>query len=562
MAISGMQRLRRLGVLIPVFSLRRDDDLGIGDTRALRSMVDWAAQHRVGFLQLLPINETGTDHSPYNAISSVALDPVLLDMEAIPGLSLKAIREAAKLHQTDIIKEDLVDYTSSNAAKWDLLAQGYAHYLKQGEKVAAFEEFQKIEAEWLVSYCKYRWLTKLAGTEEWDKWPDEYNTSKKAEAYLKGLDQEEVVNNLTFYAWVQWHAFTQWRELREYAEQQDVKLMGDIPIGISYSSADVFFEPQWFDLSLSGGSPPETVFKDDAFACQWGQNWGIPLYHWEVLAKDDYGWWRRRIEKLTDVFHIFRIDHILGFYRIFSFPWRPDQNQKFLGLTEAEASKITGGRLPGFHPHEDDTVEHRAANLADGDRYLKVVQDAAGEGEVVGEDLGCVPDYVRPHLEELGIAGFKICHWEAHGDGVAVQGSEYPECAFATYATHDHDPLPALWNTLVGMSGGMEHEGAMKGLALLSDFAGLPKGSTINAYAKYGQVVKWALFGQLLKSNADYAAVMITDIIDSSKRINIPGTVGGENWRYRLPWKMDDMPAPFKAECRRLSELIHVSNRG
>lgn len=562
MAISGMDRLRRLGVLIPVFSLRRDNDLGIGDTRALRGMVDWAVQHRVGFLQLLPINETGTDNSPYNAISSVALDPVLLELEAIPGVSIEMILAAATKYQTDAIDEDLVDYSRANAAKWDLLAQGFTHYLSVGKKSKEFRQFQKEEADWLIPYCKYRWLTELAGTEEWDKWSGDYNTARKAEAYLTGLDQDEVEQNLTFYAWVQWHAFSQWRELRAYAESVDVKLMGDIPIGVSYSSADVFFEPQWFDLTLSGGSPPETVFKDDAFACQWGQNWGIPLYRWDVLAKDDYGWWRRRIEKLTDVFHIFRIDHILGFYRIFSFPWRPAYNQDFLGLSDEEAQKITGGRLPGFHPYDDDTDEHRASNLADGDRYLKVVKEAAGAGEVVGEDLGCVPDYVRPHLEELGIAGFKVCHWEAHREGVAVKGSEYPACAFATFATHDHDSIPSLWNGLVGMSGGMEHEGAMRGLALLSDFAGLPKGNTINAYAQYGPVVKWALFGALLKSKADYAAVMITDIIDSEKRINRPGTVGGENWRYRLPWKLEEMPQVFKADCRRLSELVHVSGRG
>jgi len=562
MANSGMARLRRLGVLAPVFSLRRDDDLGIGDTKALQGMVDWAVEHRVGFLQLLPINETGSDNSPYNAISSVALDPVLLDMEAIPGLSLKQIRAAASKYKTDAADDDLVHYACSNEAKWDLLSQGYASYLELRKNDPAFETFKKEEADWLPPYCQYRWLMELAGTENWDSWPEEYNTAAKAEVYLKSLDPEEMDRELNFYAWVQWHAFTQWRELRFYAEANDVKLMGDIPIGISYSSVDVFFEPQWFDLTLSGGSPPETVFKDDAFACQWGQNWGIPLYDWDALEKDDYAWWRRRIEKLTDVFHVFRIDHILGFYRIFSFPWRPDRNPEFLGLSEAEAKKLTGGHLPGFFPQADDSAEHCAANLADGDRYLKVILEAAGKGEVVGEDLGCVPDYVRPHLAEIGIAGFKICHWESKGNGVAVKGREYPECAFATYATHDHESIPALWNTLVGLLGGLEHDGAMRGLALLSDFAGLPKGKTWNSYAQYGPVVKWALFGALLKSNADYAALMITDLIDSEKRINIPGTVGGENWRYRLPWKLEEMPISLKRECARLSELVHVSERG
>jgi len=337
--------------------------------------------------------------------------------------------------------------------------------------------------------------------------------------------------------------------------------MGDIPIGISYCSADVFYEPQWFDLSLSGGSPPEQVFKDDAFACQWGQNWGIPLYNWDVLESDDYSWWRRRIDKLTDVFHIFRIDHILGFYRIFSFPWRPERNAEFIGLSEEDAVKLTGGPLPKFTPNDDDTTKHQVENLVLGDKYLKIILEAAGDAEVVGEDLGCVPDYVRPHLERLGIAGFKICHWETHGNGEAVKGSEYPECAFTTYATHDHESIPAMWNTLKGMIGGENHDGALEGLALISDFAGLPKGGA-DAYSEYGPVVKWAMFEKLLKSNADYAALMITDVIDSTRRINIPGTVGGENWRYRLPWKIADMPDNFKLECQRLKSLIRVSGRG
>lgn len=561
MVNADMARLRRLGILVPVFSLRRDNDLGVGDTRAMREMVDWAAEHRIGFLQLLPINETGADNSPYNAISSIALDPVLLDLESIPEITLEQIERAGEAIELVGDAENLVDYEASNKAKWSLLTRAFEDFWESSAAAPAFEIFRNEESDWLVSYAKFRYLMELAGSEAWETWPKEYNTAAKAEKFLASVPADELEKQLSFYSWIQWHAFTQWRDLREYAGERNVKLMGDIPIGISYYSADVFFESQWFDLSLSGGSPPETVFKDDAFACQWGQNWGIPLYNWEVLGKDDYSWWRRRIEKLTDVFHVFRIDHILGFYRIYSFPWRPERNKEFIGLTEQEARKITGGPLPKFFPRPDDTQKNKAANLADGDKYLKVVLEAAGDGEVVGEDLGCVPDYVRPHLHKIGIAGFKICHWEVH-DGRAVQGKYYPECAFATYATHDHESIPAMWNTLKSMLGGLDHEGALRGLSLLSDFAGLPHAHRPDSYPAYGPVVKWALFDKLLKSNADYAALMITDLIDSTSRINIPGTVGGENWRYRLPWKLSEMPAHLRYESQKLSELVRISNRG
>jgi 4-alpha-glucanotransferase len=558
----AMNRLRRLGVLVPVFSLQRDDDLGIGDTRAMREMIDWAAKHRVGFLQLLPINETGSDNSPYNAISSVALDPVLIDLESIPELTSEQIIEAARSYTYVKGEENLVDYEQSNTLKWSLLAISFEEFWKAPKVDPAFELFRNTESDWLVPYAKFRYLMELEKSEEWESWSDEYNTPEKAEGFLASMPADELRKHLAYYEWIQWHAFTQWRELSQYAGERNVKLMGDVPIGISYCSADVFFESQWFDLSLSGGSPPETVFKDDAFACQWGQNWGVPLYRWDVLEGDNFSWWRRRIEKLTDVFHVFRIDHILGFYRIFSFPWRPYRNPEFVGLTAAEAKKITGGPLPRFSPRADDTQENRAANLADGDKYLKVVIEAAGECEVVGEDLGCVPDYVRPHLQKLGIAGFKIPHWETQDDGRVLMGEHYAKCAFATYATHDHDSIPAMWNNLKSMLEGPEKHDALRGLSQLSEFAGLPHRESEDAYAAYGPVVKWALFDKLLKSNADYAALMITDLIDDTRRINIPGTVGGENWRYRLPWKLEDMPTQIRHEWSKLSELIHISNRG
>lgn len=544
-----------MGILIPVFSLRRDCDLGIGDTLAMREAIDWAAEHHIGFLQLLPINETGSDNSPYNAISSVALDPVLISLDLIPGMSKTVIR--SKAQQCEYA--ELVDYASVGALKWDLLEMGYRYFCQKSNDDTAFENFCQEEESWLISYTKYRWLMECAGTEEWSKWPEEYGTQAKAEVFI--AKNSEAKERLRFYAWVQWHAFTQWRDLRQYAESKDVKLMGDIPIGVSYFSADVFFEPQWFDLTLSGGSPPEKVFKDDAFACQWGQNWGVPLYRWDELKKHDFVWWRRRIEKLTDVFHIFRIDHILGFYRIFSFPWRPERNAEFLGLTEEEAKRLTGGTLPKFHPHDDDTEAHKKANLDAGDQYIKVILEAAGAVEVVGEDLGCVPDYVRPHLAQLGIAGFKICQWESLEDGRALPGEEYPECAFATYATHDHEPLPALWNTLLQHLWGPEHQQAIESLALLSDFASMPICDSGHAYVKYGPVVKWSLLDGLLNCRANYAAVMINDLVDSAKRINIPGTVGGDNWRYRLPWSLKDMPEYLKRECQRMKALIDLSQR-
>jgi len=555
--------LRRGGILFPVFSMRREGGMGIGDTTAVKLCLKWLAKNNVGFLQLLPINVSGSDNSPYSAISSVALDYLYLDMGAIPELTEDDLAAAREKFGGDWLSGEKVNYDMARKVKVHLLRLAYRRYQEEGVDSEKFQQFMKEEADWLVNYAKYRWLMEEAGgCEDWSSWPEEFNTAEKALAYEKkrskltdggpGAVQE-------YYAWVQWHALSQWREVRKVADECGVKLMGDVPIGVSCASADVFFEPQWFKPGWYGGAPPETVFKDDPFACKWGQNWGVPLYDWDALRADDFSWWRRRITKLTDIFHIFRIDHILGFYRIYSFPWHPKRNAEFLPLSKEEAKKLTGGELPHFTPHDDDTMKHKAQNLMAGDEYLKAILKAADGYEIVGEDLGCVPDYVRPHMQELGIPGFKICHWETNLWGDALKPEEHPECAFATYTTHDLPPLHAVWEDLRdNVARGCQGSG--DGLKILSQYAGLPV-TYADRYPRYNPVVKWALLEALMKSNARYAALMITDLLDSRERINTPGTVGDQNWTYRVPWQMQAVPDEVNEEMRKLGIYIDKYQR-
>ncbi len=570
-------RSRRAGMLVPVWSLRREGDLGIGDTSAVRDVIDWAAEHGVGILQLLPINETGRDHSPYNAISSVALEPVLLDMTRTPGVRPEDLTAARQSAPETLFTSDLVDYPAAKKLKRGLLEKAFGrfwHESRHEKPDENFEQFRRHEADWLDPYCKFRWLMDIeGGSEAWDLWSMNYNSPAKAEAWITARREarpDEVERHLTYYAWVQWIAFSQWRELRRYGEERGVWLMGDVPIGVSFSSADVFFDGNWFDTRWSGGAPPETVFKDDPFAVRWGQNWGIPLYRWESMKKDDYAWWRRRIDKLTDVFHIFRIDHILGFYRIYAFPWRPVRNDEFLTLSAEEAMARTGGRLPGFKPHPDDTPEHKAANLRAGDTIIRVVQEAAGENEIVGEDLGWVPDYVRPHLRELGIPGFKICHWEVRtgrrGIEHPIPGQDYDECSFATYATHDHPPVAAMWEDFRTGAQSVDQdvrEGACWNLRVLSEFAGIPVAKDPSAFPSFNEEIKWQLLRALLECNARYAAFMITDLYGMRERFNVPATVGGANWRIRMPFTTGEMfrRDDLSEAAEKLRILIHDTAR-
>jgi 4-alpha-glucanotransferase len=552
---------RLAGLLLPAFTPRREGDLGIGDTRAMRYWIDVCAKHGIGFVQLLPLNETGGDDSPYNAISSVALEPLYLSFEPedIPGLEAADIVEA-RASLGDALTATRVNYAAVRKVKRGLLERAWQRF-QAGKGDIAFYRFRREEAAWLGNYCIYRWLMdQSGGSEAWDWWPEERKTVEGALAYLaseREKDAPAVEDRLEFYAWVQWLCFRQWRAVRLHADNKGVKLMGDIPIGVSRYSADVFFQREDFDLDWCGGAPPELIFKHDLFIQKWGQNWGIPLYRWERMEAAGYPWWRQRIAKLIDIFHIFRIDHVLGFYRIYSFPWQPQRNAEFLPLSEEEAAKLTGGLLPEWAPRPDDTPENKAANRADGDARLRMAIEAAGSSAVVGEDLGSVPDYVRPHLQSLDVAGFRIPHWDSDEEGHVIPPGDLPECSFVTYSTHDHDSIPALWANFHRLAADPdaepdEREQAEEYLRLMAEFAG------VKEVIPYGPELKTALLSALLTSRSRYAAFMITDLCDLTDRINSPGTVGPHNWSFRLP---SDQEAKALLELAKLRPILERSGR-
>lgn len=552
---------RLAGLLLPAFTPRREGDLGIGDTRAMRKWIDHCAATGIGFLQLLPLNETGGDDSPYNAISSVALEPLYLSFEPkdIPGL-VAADVEAARIELGSALTVSKVDYTAVRKAKRGLLEKAWKRY-QEGSGDIAFYRFRRQEAAWLENYCIYRWLMDQAGgTEAWDLWPLELQSVEGSLAHLsseRAKNAAAVTERLEHYAWVQWLCFRQWKAVRDHADNKGVKLMGDIPIGVSRYSADVFFGREDFDMDWCGGAPPETVFKHDLFIQKWGQNWGIPLYRWDRMREQGFPWWRQRISKLTDIFHIFRIDHVLGFYRIYSFPWLPQRNAEFLPLTEKEAAKLTGGLLPEWSPRPDDTPLNKAMNRADGDIRLRMAIQAAGSSAVVGEDLGSVPDYVRPHLASLDVAGFRIPQWDFDDEGNVIPPDELPECSFATYSTHDHDSIPAMWanyHRIIADPDADEDEQEQAGeyLRLMAEFAG------IEEEQPYGPEVKAALIEALLSSRSRYAAFMITDLCDLTDRLNSPGTVGPHNWSFRLPLEKESTAV---RELQKLRPVIEKTGR-
>lgn len=571
-----MSARRTAGILLPAFSARREGDFGIGDTLALQLWVDWAADHSVGFLQLLPINENGTDESPYSAISSVALDPIYLTIteSEIPALDqsdLAGIQEQL----SELRGAPFVSYRPIRQLKANLLALSWSRRAHWPEHLRLeFEAFQTAESSWLPDYTLFRWLMEIHGpATSWNFWPDDHQTPAGARKFLEKETKKDpsVSARVDYFSFVQWLCFRQWRALRAHADARGVKLMGDIPIGVSWHSTDTFFNRQEFYLNRCGGSPPEPMVPHDKFFQQWGQNWGIPLYRWKQMERTGFAWWKNRVARVSEIFRIFRIDHILGFYRIYSFPWPPSRNHEFVDLSIDQAAEITGGDLPHWVNRPDDSPANEAANLADGDLRLRGILGPQSACDIIAEDLGWVPGYVRPHLGRLGIAGFRIPHWDSD-HGHVITGDRYPECSFAAYSTHDHDPVNTVWRWA---HHAMRHElaepshdnhrdaeNARHTLRLLAGFSDIPVPAN-GEYPPFSDGIQWRLIKALFASNSRYAVLSVTELFDIEARINRPGTHGDDNWKFRLPWTIEEIRSDPKLSeiSQKLAAIIGVTRR-
>lgn len=566
MNLSSEERIA--GVLAPLFALRTDDDLGIGDIEALKRFIDWAASFGFKLVQLLPINETGRDNSPYNAISSVAIEPTTLRLtpgspEDLTPEDFDAVMATVDLKK---LRRGNANYRRVRKLKGALLEKAFVHFQHRtlNDQTAAqpFDDFCREQASWLEDYALFRALMeKHRGRETWDRWGDDHRSLGAARAWLQRLGpvrREKFETRMRFFRYVQWIAHEQWSALKRYAEKNGVALMGDIPFGVSYYSADVFARPEDFALDWSGGAPPEPYFKDDEFTQKWGQNWGIPLYHWDVMRGNHFAWWRQRVRGVQNFFHVFRIDHVLGFYRIYAFPWRPTRNQEFLSLSWDEMMQRTGERAPHFAPRDDSTAQNCEANQRDGEEYLRVVLAESGATRVVGEDLGTVPRYVRPSLHSLGIAGFKIPQWEFY-DGRVTPGNEYERLSVATYATHDHKPLRLLWEEAFEKPTETRDQSRHE-LEKIAAFAGMAAQVEPVEFQKhfYPQVMR-ALFA----SNSWLVIVMITDLLGRKDRFNTPGMAMSSNWTRRMRHTMEQLQAngTVKRKMRVVRRLLQETGR-
>lgn len=570
MKLSPKQSLA--GILEPVFAIRTEEDLGVGDTEGVRQMIDWCHRHQLNILQTLPINEISDDNSPYNAVSSLAIELVTIAVSPrhIPDLSAEKFESLAPAALLEKLREGPVNYPKVRALKRKLLEAAFdsfheKHFDREGERAEAFSAFTKEHAGWLSDYAWFRVLMEEnGGSATWDRWQTPHRTPEAARAWLDTLPETrraKLKRKQLFFMYVQWVAFGQWEALKAYGSAQNVYLMGDIPFGVGRFSADVWANRAIFDLDWSGGAPPEKVFKVDAFTEKWGQNWGIPIYHWDELRRRGFDWWRTRVGNIRKVFHFYRIDHALGFFRIYSFPWMPERNPDFLPLSLEEAAAKTGGPMPGFKQNADDTPEHKAANQAQGEEILRVLMEASGDTTIVAEDLGVVPDYVPSTLQKLEIPGFRIPTLFRDPDGAYADPKKYPRLSLAQPATHDHPPLAAAWEECwQNIAAGKNVEANRRELRLMMAFAGW---KNVEPPRDFTEPLLEAFSRAVLASPSWLAVFLITDVFGITPRFNVPGSVSPTNWTYRLIEtvnELDEDPVFFR-RAETFSRLARESGR-
>ena len=326
------------GTLVPVFSLRSKTSFGVGDFGDLHKMIDWVALTRQRVLQILPINDTTithtwTDSYPYSCISIFALHPQYADLTALPPLKDEKEREKYEQLRESLNALPQIDYEQVNAAKTSYLRLLFEQEGKKVMSSAAFKAFFAESKQWLAPYAQYCYLRDTNGTADYTQWAG-HEVFHEADRKALESPRSKLFKDVSFFYYVQYILNTQMKAVHEYARQKGVILKGDIPIGVNRYGCDAWQEPRYFNLNGQAGAPP------DDFSVN-GQNWGFPTYNWDEMLKDGCLWWVRRFSNMAKFFDAYRIDHVLGFFRIWEIPVDAvhgllGQFQPALGMTREE----------------------------------------------------------------------------------------------------------------------------------------------------------------------------------------------------------------------------------
>ena len=313
----AFSNLRVAGTLVPVFSLRSKDSFGVGDFGDLKKMIDWVSLTGQKVLQILPINDstithTWTDSYPYSSISIFALHPQYANLKALPEIKDEETRKRFAALQAELNALPQIDYERVNDAKNEYLQIIYKQEGAKIMKTEKFKQFFEEEKHWLVPYAQYSTLRDKFGTAVYAEWPD-HNQWNEADRDALSNSRTKAYKEVAYYYFLQYVLQEQIMEAHDHARAKSVILKGDIPIGVNRFGCDAWQEPRYFNMNGQAGAPPDDFAVD-------GQNWGFPTYNWDEMLKDNCLWWVRRFTNMQKYFDAYRIDHVLGFFRIWEIP--------------------------------------------------------------------------------------------------------------------------------------------------------------------------------------------------------------------------------------------------
>lgn len=467
--------MRTSGVLMPISSLPSPYGIGTMGKQA-KKFVDFLDKAGQKYWQILPICPTSYGDSPYQSFSSFAGNPYFIDLEYLCKDKLLTKKECGSFDWGG--SEKYIDYGIMYISRYKLLKKAYTRFVKNIPD--DYEQFCKTEAEWLDEYALFMALKDANDGVAWSEW-DEALKTRKPEAI--DAAKKEYADDIKFYKMLQYLFFKQWRQLKAYANSKNIEIIGDVPIYVAGDSADVWANPKQFYLDEDlnpievAGCPP------DAFSAD-GQLWGNPLFRWDVMKKDGYAWWTKRISAMADLYDIIRIDHFRGFDSYYAIP------------------------------AEDDTAKNGEWKEGPGMDLFKVLEKKLGKLPIIVEDLGFLTPSVIKLLKDSGFPGMKVVQFafDSREDSDYLPHN-YPKNCVVYTGTHDNDTVMGWMKTAP--------KSAVK---FAKEYLNLTKEEGYN----------WGMMRAAWSSVADMAIVPMQDILGlgSEARINTPSTIG-ENWKWR-----------------------------
>ena len=526
---------KKKGVLLPVFSL--PSKYGIGCfSREAKEFIDWLSQTGHSYWQILPLNPTGMADSPYQPLSSFAGNAYFIDPEQLVEQDLLLREELEDFYFGE--DETRVEYDELYESRMEMLRIAYRRFVRERAEEAEYRKFLAENASWLEDYAIFMALREEYGKElSWDEWPDPLRCRDEQE--LKNV-KEQFAEEFDFYRWTQYEFYRQWGELKAYANEAGVKIVGDMPVYVSYDSADCWADPDQFQLdedlqpTMIAGVPP------DQFAAE-GQLWGNPLYDWEKMKKNGYRWWVSRIRQSFVMYDVIRLDHFRGYEAYYS--CKADAPNGMNGIWRP------GPGMDLFRQLEKTGIVSDARELSE---------------RFIAEDLGFLTEGVHKLLADTGFAGTKVLQFAFDGDPENLYLPEnYGENCVVYTGTHDNDTTAGWFRGLsqderAGILQYLGYSGIDAWWLVLESDAAIARGEKPDASAvvhrdgeelsaKAGWhpgepvpdpavLVTDLLIEKALDSRAKIAIIPLQDYLrmGSEARTNTPGTIVN-NWCVRIP---------------------------